>query len=95
METIFAAILRIPFSVIAPIILVLCAIGAYTVNNNAFDVVMMMVFGVAGYLMKKCNYPLAPMVLAMVIGDIPPLSCALTVRHARSSASFLDTPRFS
>jgi putative tricarboxylic transport membrane protein len=66
---IFAAILRISFSVIAPIILVLCAIGAYTVNNNSFDVVMMLVFGVAGYFLKKCNYPLAPLVLAIVLGD--------------------------
>ena len=66
---IFAAILRISFSVIAPIILVLCAIGAYTVNNNSFDVVMMLVFGIAGYFMKKTNYPLAPMVLAIVLGD--------------------------
>jgi putative tricarboxylic transport membrane protein len=66
---IFAAILRISFSVIAPVILVLCAIGAYTVNNNSFDVVMMLVFGIAGYFMKKTNYPLAPMVLAIVLGD--------------------------
>ena len=49
----FAAILRIPFSVIAPIIMVFCAIGAYTVHNNTFDVVMMVVFGIAGYFMKK------------------------------------------
>jgi len=65
----FAAILRIPFSIIAPIILVICAIGAYTVHNSVFDVVMMLVFGVIGYLLKKCNYPLAPMVLAIVLGD--------------------------
>ena len=39
------------------------------VHNNTFDVVMMLVFGVAGYFMKKCNYPLAPMVLAIVLGD--------------------------
>ena len=65
----FAAILRIPFSIIAPVILVLCAIGAYTVHNNTFDVVMMMVFGVVGYVMKKCNYPMAPLVLAIVLGD--------------------------
>ena len=65
----FAAILRIPFSIIAPVIMVMCAIGAYTVHNNTFDVVMMLVFGVAGYVMKKCNYPLAPMVLAIVLGD--------------------------
>jgi TctA family transporter len=65
----FASILKIPFSVIAPIIMVFCAIGAYTVHNNTFDVVMMLVFGVVGYFMKKTNYPLAPMVLAIVLGD--------------------------
>jgi putative tricarboxylic transport membrane protein len=65
----FAAILRIPFSVIAPIIVVICAIGAYTVHNSMFDVWMMVVFGVAGYLFKKLSYPLAPLVLAIVLGD--------------------------
>jgi putative tricarboxylic transport membrane protein len=65
----FAAILRVPFSVIAPIIMVICAIGAYTVANSIFDVWMMVVFGVLGYLFKKLQYPLAPMVLAIVLGD--------------------------
>src|SRR5512144_784892 len=65
----FAAILRVPFSIIGPVILVMCAIGAYTVHNSAFDVVLMLVFGVIGYVLKKCNYPLAPMVLAIVLGD--------------------------
>ena len=65
----FAAILRIPFSVIAPVIIVICAIGSYTVHNAIFDVWMMVVFGVAGYLLKKLSYPLAPMVLAIVLGD--------------------------
>jgi putative tricarboxylic transport membrane protein len=64
-----AAILRIPFPIIAPVILVLCAIGAYSVNNSTFDVMLMMVFGVLGYILKKCNYPLAPLVLAIVLGD--------------------------
>ncbi|MBI3434212.1 MAG: tripartite tricarboxylate transporter permease [Proteobacteria bacterium] len=66
---VFAAILRIPFSIIAPLILVICAIGAYTVHNSVFDVVLMLVFGVLGYVLKKCNYPLAPLVLAIVLGD--------------------------
>ena len=66
---IFAAILRVPFSIIAPLILVLCAIGAYSVHSSTFDVVLMLVFGVVGYLLKKCNYPLAPLVLAIVLGD--------------------------
>jgi len=65
----FAAILRIPFPVIAPIIIVICAIGGYTVNNAIFDVWMIVVFGVVGYAFKKLQYPLAPMVLAIVLGD--------------------------
>ena len=65
----FAAILRVPFSVIAPIIMVICAIGAYTVHNSLFDVWMMLVFGVVGYAFKKLQYPLAPLVLAIVLGD--------------------------
>ncbi|MCC7041731.1 MAG: tripartite tricarboxylate transporter permease [Burkholderiales bacterium] len=66
----WASILRIPFAIIAPIIVVICAIGAYTVHNNMFDVVMMVVFGVVGYVFKKLKYPLAPFVLALVLGDM-------------------------
>jgi putative tricarboxylic transport membrane protein len=65
----FAAILRVPFSIIAPVILVICAIGAYTVHNSMFDVWVMMVFGIVGYIFKKLDYPMAPMVLALVLGD--------------------------
>src|SRR5690606_10349426 len=64
----FASILRIPFSIIAPVIIVICGIGAYTVNNAMFDVWLMLIFGVVGYLFKKLDYPLAPMVLALVLG---------------------------
>ena len=65
----FASILRIPFSIIAPSIIVICAIGAFTVNNAMFDVWMMMIFGVAGYVFTKLGYPLPPLVLALVLGD--------------------------
>jgi putative tricarboxylic transport membrane protein len=65
----FAAILRIPFSIIAPVIVVVCVIGAYTVNNAVSDVELMLLFGVLGYFFKKLDYPIAPMVLAMVLGD--------------------------
>jgi len=65
----FAAILRIPFSIIAPVIIVICAIGAYTVHNSMFDVYLMVIFGIIGYAFKKLSYPLAPMVLALVLGD--------------------------
>jgi putative tricarboxylic transport membrane protein len=65
----FAAILRVPFSIIAPIILVICAVGAYTVHNSMFDVWMMLAFGVVGYTFQKLGYPLPPLVLAIVLGD--------------------------
>jgi putative tricarboxylic transport membrane protein len=65
----FAAILRIPFSIVAPVILVICAIGAYTVHGSMFDVWLMILFGIMGYVFKKLDYPLAPMVLALVLGD--------------------------
>jgi putative tricarboxylic transport membrane protein len=66
----FAAILRVPFSIIAPIILVICAVGAYTVHNALLDISVMLVFGVLGYIFKKLGYPLAPLVLALVLGDM-------------------------
>ena len=65
----FAAILRVPFSIIAPIIIVICAVGAYTVHNAMLDIWLMLVFGVIGYVFKKLDYPLAPLVLALVLGD--------------------------
>jgi len=65
----FASILRIPFSIIAPVIIVICAIGAYTVHTAMLDVWFMLGFGVVGYLFKKLDYPLAPLVLALVLGD--------------------------
>ena len=51
----FAAILRVPFSIIAPIILVICAVGAYTVHNSMFDVWMMLAFGVIGYVFTQAR----------------------------------------
>jgi putative tricarboxylic transport membrane protein len=65
----FAAILRVPFSIIAPVILVICAIGAYTVHGAMLDIWFMLLFGVIGYVFKKLDYPLAPLVLALVLGD--------------------------
>jgi len=65
----FASILRIPFSIIAPVIMVVCAIGAYTVHSSMLDVYMMVLFGLVGYVFKKLEYPLAPLVLALVLGD--------------------------
>ena len=65
----FASILRIPFSIIGPIIVVICFIGAFTAASKEFDIWLALVFGLVGYVFKKLDYPIAPLVLAMVIGD--------------------------
>jgi TctA family transporter len=64
----FAALLRIPFAIIGPMIVAICFVGAYTVSNATFDLWMVLLFGVIGYLFNKLDYPLAPLVLAMVLG---------------------------
>jgi putative tricarboxylic transport membrane protein len=89
----FAAILRIPFSVIAPIIIVICSIGGYTVHNAQFDVWMVVVFGVFGYFFRKLQYPLAPMVLAIVLGDNAEASFRQAMLFSRGEMIiFFETP---
>jgi TctA family transporter len=66
---VFAALMRVPFFIISPIILIICAVGAYAEANRYIDVVLMMGFGVLGYFFKKLDYPISPLVLAMVIGN--------------------------
>jgi putative tricarboxylic transport membrane protein len=66
----FAAILRIPFAILTPLIVVICAVGSYAVHNSMIDIWYMLIFGVIGYVFKKLDYPLAPLVLALVLGDM-------------------------
>src|SRR5205823_3816723 len=66
---VFAAVLRVPFAAIAPMIVVSCAIGAYAIQNAMFDVWLMLLFGVIGYVFKKRGYPMAPLTLALVLGS--------------------------
>jgi TctA family transporter len=66
---VFAAVLRVPFAAIAPMIVVSCAVGAYAIQNAMFDIWLMLGFGVVGYVFKKINIPLAPFTLALVLGN--------------------------
>src|SRR6186713_2987057 len=65
----FAAVLRVPFAAIAPMIVVSCAIGAFAIQNAMFDIWLMLLFGVVGYVFKKIGIPLAPFTLALVLGN--------------------------
>ncbi len=63
-------ILKVPYPVLFPLILLFCLIGAYSLNNNSEEVGLMLIFGVLGYLMKKFRYDGASLVLAMVLGPL-------------------------
>jgi putative tricarboxylic transport membrane protein len=67
---VFIAILKLPFTILAPIIFVLCLVGGYAPTNDLHDVWLMLGFGVAGYVLRKLNYPVAPIVLAIVLGPL-------------------------
>ena len=63
-------ILKIPYAILFPLILLFCVIGAYSINNTAHEVILMTLFGVVGYLMKKFNYEGVPMIMAMVLSPL-------------------------
>jgi putative tricarboxylic transport membrane protein len=68
-------ILKVPYPILFPLILLFCLIGAYSLNNSIIEVLIMVIFGVIGYLFKKFEYEAAPLVLALVLG--PMLEAAL------------------
>jgi putative tricarboxylic transport membrane protein len=65
----FAQILRLPYYVLYPLIVGISIVGVYSVNNSLFDVWLMSIFGLLGYLMRKLNFPAAALILGMVLGD--------------------------
>jgi putative tricarboxylic transport membrane protein len=66
----FVWALRIPYNVLMPLIIVFCITGAYSLNNRVWDVGLMLVFGVLGYVMKKLDYSPAALTLALVLGPL-------------------------
>jgi putative tricarboxylic transport membrane protein len=63
-------ILKVPYKILFPLILLFCLIGVYSVSNAVFDIYIMIIFGILGYLMKKFDYEGAPLVLAFVLGPL-------------------------
>jgi putative tricarboxylic transport membrane protein len=63
-------ILKVPYRILFPFLLVLCIIGSYSINSSKFDVFIMFIFGIIGYLFKKFDYEPAPLVMAFVLGPI-------------------------
>jgi putative tricarboxylic transport membrane protein len=63
-------VLKVPYGLLFPLILLFCLIGAYSLNFSTFDILIMNVFGIIGYLMKKTDYEGAPLILALVLGNL-------------------------
>jgi putative tricarboxylic transport membrane protein len=63
-------VLRIPYKILFPLIILFCLIGVYSLSNSVVDIFIMIIFGVIGYLMKKTEYEGAPLILALVLGNM-------------------------
>ncbi len=63
-------VLRVPREKLMPVVFVLCVIGPYAITNRLFDVYVMLVFGVIGFALREMKYPMAPLVLGIILGDI-------------------------
>ncbi len=89
----FLWVLKMPFTILAPIIFVLCVVGGYAPTQSLHDVWLMLIFGVVGYLMRKLDYPMAPAVLAIVLGPLaePALRQSLIISNGSFAIFFTRT----
>lgn len=87
---VFVQLLLVPYAVLSPLILLFCFIGAYSINNNPVDVLLLMIFGIFGYLMRNFEFELGPLILTFVIGPIleKSLRHALLLSHANPGIFF-------
>jgi len=84
-------VLRIPDRVLYPVILLFCVIGAYSINNNVFDIGVMVIFGIAGYLFKKFGYEAAPFILGFVLGPMFEVNLRRSLLISQGSFSIFFT----
>jgi putative tricarboxylic transport membrane protein len=88
-----AMIMRVPYAIITPFILVISIIGSYSLNNSMLDVFITVIFGLIGYWLRKLKYPLAPLVVALVLGDSTERELRKTLIAGHGSPLyFFDSP---
>ena len=86
-------LLKVPYGILFPLILLFCLIGVYTLNNNSYEVLIMLIFGAVGYLMRKTGFEPAPLLFAMVIGPIMETALRQSLLHSRGKFSiFFNRP---
>jgi len=93
MVSIFVNLLRVPFGILFPIILLICLIGTYTINLETFDLMVLLCAGGLGYLFRSWNIQIAPLVLAMILGPAAEVSFRQSLMRSGGSFSiFVDSP---
>ncbi|MCB2191362.1 MAG: tripartite tricarboxylate transporter permease [Deltaproteobacteria bacterium] len=92
---IFASVLKIREAILVPVILVLSFLGAYSINSSLFDVGISCVFGVVGYILNKYNFPLAPIVMGLILGPIAEEGLRRSLMVSKGSWSILVTQPIS
>jgi putative tricarboxylic transport membrane protein len=89
----FITVLRTPFTILAPIIFLLCVVGGFAPSQDMHDVWLMLLFGVVAYLMRKLDYPMAPAVLSIVLGPLAERSMRQSLIGARGDVMvFFERP---
>lgn len=89
----FVAVLKLSFTILAPIIFVLCIVGGYAPTQDMHDVWLIVIFGVVFYLLRKLNYPVAPAVLAIVLGPLTERALRQSLVAERGDVTtFIDRP---
>ena len=91
----FIQVLKMPFTILAPIIFILCIVGGFVPTLDMHDVWLMLIFGFVGYLMRKLDYPMAPMVLAIVLGPLAEPALRQSLLISSGSFSIFFTRPFS
>ncbi len=87
----FARILLVPKWVLMPIVVSLSFIGVYAVNNNPFDLLLMAIFGFSGFIMRKLDFPLAPVILGLVLGTLMETNLRRAMVYSRGDWSIFFT----
>jgi putative tricarboxylic transport membrane protein len=87
----FVAVLRVPYNLLAALIAIFCLVGVYSVNYSVLDLWLMLGFGLIGYFAQKLDYPLAPLVLALVLGGLMEVSLRQSIKMSQGDLTTFFT----
>lgn len=89
----FGSVLRVPKALLLPVVLVLSTLGTYSLQNSVFDLWVMLVFGAVGYILRRASYPLAPIIIGMILGPVLENNFRRALLLSRDGMSiFIDRP---